>query len=259
MNNGAVPVVMSWGDAIMLSLARAMGDFMAFIPKLIGALLILLVGWLLSSLVAGLITRGLRMIRFNQIADRAEIDQFLARAGVRMDPAAVVGRLAFWFLMLSFMIAAFGALGLPQVELVLANMIGFIPNVIVAVVVLLVGALVANFVANLVRGSSGMARVGDPELLANIARGAVLVFAAMMALDQLRIAPAILTTLWTALIGMVAVAGALAFGLGGREVAKRMLEDWYERGRRGERLVTEGEYGAPPAQTPTTYTERRAA
>jgi hypothetical protein len=257
MNNGAVPVVMSWGDAIMLSLARAMGDFMAFIPKLLGALLILLVGWLLSSLVAGLITRGLRMIRFNQIADRAEIDQFLARAGVRLDPAAVVGKLAFWFLMLSFMIAAFGALGLPQVELVLANMIGFIPNVIVAVVVLLLGALVANFVANLVRGSTGIARVGDPNLLANIARGAVLVFAAMMALDQLRIAPAILSTLWMALIGMVAVAGALAFGLGGRDVAKRMLEDWYERGRQSGRVVTEGEYGTTPSPTPMT--ERRAA
>ena len=255
--NGTVPVVMSWGDAIMLSLARALGDFMVFIPKFLGALVILLVGWLIARLVQTLVTRGLRMVRFNQIADEAEIDQFLSRSGVRLDPAAVVGKLAFWFLMLSFVVAAFGALGLSQVEGVLANIIGFIPNVIVAVVILLVGALVANFVANLVRGSSGMARVGDPTLLANVARGAVLVFAAMMALDQLHIAPAILNTLWTALIGMVAVAGALAFGLGGREIAGRMLEDWYERGKQKGQAVGQTGYAAPTAMPPAP--ERRAA
>jgi hypothetical protein len=158
--------------------------------------------------------------------------------------------------MLSFLIAAFGALGLSQVEGVLANIIGFIPNVIVAVVVLLIGALVANFVANLVRGSSGMARVGDANLLANIARGAVLVFASMMALDQLNIAPMILNTLWTALIGMVAVAGALAFGLGGRDIAHRMLEDWYEKGKQKADEVKSTQYGSP---TPLPTQDRRAA
>ncbi len=224
-------MVYDWGDAIMVSLTRALGDFMSFIPKVIGALVILLVGWLISRLVATVVTRGLRAVRFDQIADKAEIDQFLAKAGVQMDPAAVVGKLAFWFLMLSFLIAAFGTLGLSQVEGVLANIIGFIPNVIVAMVVLLIGALIANFVANLVRGSAGVSRVGDPNLLATIARAAVLVFATLMALDQLQIAPTIINTLWMALVGMVAMAGALAFGLGGRDLAGRLLDDWYERGK----------------------------
>ena len=241
----------------MLSFARAFGDFMAFIPKFLGALVILLVGWLISSIVAGLVTRGLRMVRFNQIADRAEIDQFLMRAGVRLDPAAVVGKLAFWFLMLFFVGAAFSAFGLEQVQVVLANLIGFIPNVIVAVVVLLVGALVANFVANLVRGSSGMARVGDPNLMATIARSAVLVFATLMALDQLDIAPTIINTLWMALIGMVAVAGALAFGLGGRDLAKRILEDAYDRGQQKANEAKSGSHATPP--TPMPASERRAA
>ena len=226
-----VPVITNTGDAVLYAFTDALSDFAAFIPKLIGALLILLIGWLISSLVGGLVTRGLRMVRFNQIADRAEIDQFLARAGVRMDPAAVVGKMAFWFLMLFFVGAAFSAFGLGQVQVVLDRIISFIPNVIVAIVVLLLGALVANFVANLVRGSAGMARIGDPNLMATIARSAVLVFATLMALDQLEIAPTIINTLWTATIGMVAVAGALAFGLGGRDVAKRILENAYEKGQ----------------------------
>jgi hypothetical protein len=273
MNTGAVPVVMSWGDAVMLSLARALGDFMAFIPKLLGALVILLAGWIIASIVEKIVARGLRMIRFNQIADRAEIDQFLARAGVQMDPSSVVGKFVYWFLMLSFVIAAFGALGLGQVEGVLNNIIGFIPNVIVAMVVLLVGALIANFVANLVRGSAGMARIGDANLLASISRIAVLTFAALMALDQLQIAPTIINTLWMALVGMFAVAGALAFGLGGRDVAKRVLEDWYEKSHdvadSARTAMQDSRYAAHPAEPSAPQpgspvpmpgtTERRAA
>ncbi len=224
-------MVTDWGQAIMVAVTRALGDLMAFLPKLVGALVILLIGWIIARVVSGLVTKGLRAVRFNQIADKAEIDQFLAKAGVRMDPAQVVGKLAYWFLLLSFLIAAFGALGLTQVEGVLANIIGFIPNVVVAMVVLLLGALIATFVANLVRGSAGMSRVGDPNLLATIARVAVLVFATLMGLDQLQIAPTIINTLWMALIGMVAVAGALAFGLGGRDLAHQILENAYQKGQ----------------------------
>src|SRR5215211_1656237 len=116
--NTTMAVVGDTGQAILLAFTRALSDFAAFIPKFLGALVVLLVGWLISRMVSALVTRGLRAVRFNQIADKAEIDQFLARAGVRMDPAAVVGTMAFWFLMLSFLIAAFGALGLSQVETV---------------------------------------------------------------------------------------------------------------------------------------------
>lgn len=271
MDNAAF-AVRDFGDAVMISLARALGDFMSFIPKLIGALLLLLVGWIIAKALEALVTRGLRMVRFNQIADRAEIDQFLLKAGVRMDPASVVGRLVYWFIILSFLLSAFGALGLSQVEGVLSNIVGFIPNVIVAMVVLLLGALAANFVANIVRGSVGMARVGDPNLLATIARGAILVFAVIMAMDQLEIAPTIINTLWTAFVGMFAVAGALAFGLGGRDLAGRLLDEWYNKGREKaedvKQAASETRYSTSPTTpppvspapiTPPVSDDRRAA
>lgn len=242
-----VPVVTDWGQAIMVSLTGALAMAMAFIPKLIGALVVLLVGWLISRAVEALVARGLRLVHFNQIADRAEIDQFLAKAGVRMDPASVVAKLVYWFLMLSFLVAAFGALGLTQVNVVLAQIIAFIPNVIVAMVVLLLGALAANFVGNMVRGATGTARVGDPNLLATLARAAILVFASLVALDQLHIAPTIINTLWMAVVGMVAVAGALAFGLGGRDLARDLLQQWYERGREKAQDVKEAYRDAPAA------------
>ena len=227
-----VPVVTGWADAIFLALAGALNTLLAFLPRLIGALVILLVGWLIARVVGGIVTRALRAVRFNQVAQRAEIDGFLQKAGVQMDPSAVVGRLAYWFLFLIFVGAAFNAFGLTQVNVIINQVVGFIPNVVVAMIVLLLGALIANFVANLVRGASGSARIGDPKLLGTIARAAVLTFATLIALDQLEIAPTIINTLWTALIGTFAVAIALAFGLGGREVAARILEDWYSK--RGE-------------------------
>jgi hypothetical protein len=224
--------VATWGEAIFVALTNALNDLLLFLPRLLGALLILLVGWLIAKAVEALVAKGLRAVRFNQVADRAEIDQFLDRAGVRLDPASVVGKLAYWFLLLIFVGAAFNAFGLTQATAVINQILAYLPNVVVALVVLLVGALLAQLAANLVRGASGTARVGDPGLLATLARTAVLVFAFLIALDQLNIGEAIVNTLFMAVVGMLALAGALAFGLGGRDVAARILEDWYRR--RGE-------------------------
>jgi flagellar biosynthesis protein FliQ len=227
-----VQTVGSWGDAIFVALTGALNDVLGFLPKLLGALVILLVGWLLAKAVEALVSKGLRAVRFNQVADRAEIDHFLARAGVRLDPAAVVGKLAYWFLLLIFIGAAFNTFGLTQVNAVINQILAYLPNVVVALVVLLVGALLATFVGNLVRGASGSARVGDPTLLATLARAAVLGFAVLIALNQLQIGAAVVNTLFMALVGMLALAAALAFGLGGREVAGRLVEEWYAK--RGE-------------------------
>ena len=224
---GTVQTVTSWGEAIFLALSGALSDVVLFVPKLLGALVILLVGWLLAKAVEALVTRGLRAVRFDAVAQRAEIDEFLDAAGVRMNPAAVVGKLAYWFLLLIFIGAAFNTFGLTQVNAVINQIIAYLPNVAVALVVLLVGALLATFAGNLVRGASGSARVGDPGLLAGLARAAVLGFAVLVALNQLQIGAAIVNTLFMALVGAIALAAALAFGLGGRDVAGRILEDWY--------------------------------
>ncbi len=100
-----------FSDSLQVAFRDALSDFFAFIPKLFGALILLLVGWFLGKLVGGLVTKGLRAIKFNQIADKAEIDEFLRNAGIKMDPAAVVGALVRWFIYLVFFLAAFNALG----------------------------------------------------------------------------------------------------------------------------------------------------
>ncbi len=207
------------GDALLLAFSDALRTFFAFLPRLFGAVVVLAVGLFVGRAVGALVTRLLRMIGFDRIADHAEIDDFLRNAGVRMDPARMVGELAKWCVFLIFLQVGASALGVPELTAVLNQIVGFIPRIVVALAILLIGALAANFLAGVVRGSLGSPRIGNANLLATVVRWGVVAFAVVAALSQLQIAPEIVNTLWTALIGGLGLALALAFGLGARDAA----------------------------------------
>ncbi len=211
--------ITSTSDALLSAFANALAVFFAFIPHLIGAIIILIIGLIVGRLVGELVTRGLRAVKFDQIAERADVGDLLRNAGVKMDAAAVVGGIAKWFIYIIFFQVAASTLGFPQLTDILNQVLAFLPRIVVALVILLIGALVAKLLAGIVRGAVGTSRLGNADVLGNIARYAVLAFAVVAALSQLEIAPAIVNTLWTAIIGMVAVTLALAFGLGARDAA----------------------------------------
>ncbi len=211
--------ITSTSDALLTAFANALAVFFAFIPHLIGAIVILIIGLIVGRLVGELVTRGLRAVKFDQIAERADVGDLLRNAGVKMDAAAVVGGIAKWFIYIIFFQVAASTLGFPQLTDILNQVLAFLPRIVVALVILLIGALVAKLLAGVVRGAVGTSRLGNADVLSNIARYAVLAFAVVAALSQLEIAPAIVNTLWTAIIGMVAVTVALAFGLGARDAA----------------------------------------
>jgi small-conductance mechanosensitive channel len=233
------------GDALLLAFSDALRGFFAFLPRLFGAVIVLVIGLFVGRAVGALVTRLLRMVGFDRIADRAEIDDFLRNAGVQMDPARMVGELAKWFVFLIFFQVAASALGVPELTAVLNQIVGFIPRVVVALVILLVGALAANFLAGLVRGSLGTARVGNANLLATVVRWGVVAFAVVAALSQLQIAPEIVNTLWTALIGGLGLGMALAFGLGAREAAGSVATGQMIKGdiQPGMEIGTDGAQG----------------
>jgi Mechanosensitive ion channel, conserved TM helix len=218
-----VTVFHDWGTAILSALANALTLFLAFIPRLIGFLVIMLVGWLIAFLISKGITLLLRKLHFDQVAERIGLSRFDQRMGVHTDPAGILGKIVFWFLILIFLVPATDALGLPTVSNVLNQLVVYIPNVFVAIIVLFLGTLLATLVADLVRGATASANIGNPNLFAAIARYAIIGFAALIALEQLQIAPTLLNILFTAIVGGAALAFALAFGLGGRDAAQRLL------------------------------------
>ena len=216
-------VITNWVQAIFTALTNALNLLLEFVPKLIGFLVILLVGWIIATLVSKAVTYLLRKVGFDRLSERIGLTRLEQRMGVRMDTAGILGTVVYWFLFLIFLVPAADALGVPAVSNILNELIAYIPNVFVAILVLFLGALGATFVASLVRGATASANMGNPNLYANIARWSVIGFAVIIALEQLKIAPSIMNILFTAIVGGSALAFGLAFGLGGQETARRLL------------------------------------
>ena len=228
-----VPVpVRDWGDAIFTSITQALALFLAAIPKIIGFIIILAIGWIIAALVAKGVAALLRSIRFNDMSQRSGFAGFVQNTGVYTDSTGFVADIAKWFIRLITLVVAFDALGLPAVSDVLRQLLLWLPNLAVAIVVLIIGGLAANALVGLVRGATAEADLGNPHLLANIARVAVWAFAIVVAVNQIGIARELVNTLFMATVGAVALALGLAFGIGGRDTAAEMLRDWYSRTRR---------------------------
>jgi hypothetical protein len=218
-----MPVVTTVGQAFLTSLSNAFNLLLTFIPRFIGFLVILLLGWLIASLLTRAVSFVLKKLGFERLDARIGLDRLLQNTGMRLDSITILGRIVYWFVFLIFLVSAVDALGLTSVSSILNELITYIPNVFVAVLILFLGALAAGFVAQIVRGATASARVGNPRLFAILARVAILGFAGLIALEQLQIAPALLNILFTAVIGGAALAFGLAFGLGGQETARRLL------------------------------------
>ena len=240
MENIGVSIVNALNDAVKLILT--------FIPRLVGFLVILIVGLIIATVISKALTMVLRKLGFDRLANRIGMARFEQRMGISLDPAGVLGKIVYWFLLLIFLVPAADALGLPAVSNILNQLIAYIPNVFVAILVLFLGTLAAMFVADIVRGATASANIGNPSIFAGIARWAIVGFAALIALEQLQIAPALINELFGAIVAAVALAFALAFGLGGRETAQR----WLSRGESTvSKVSSEASTPQPEQQSPT--------
>jgi hypothetical protein len=222
-----VPVT-DWGQAILTSVAAALALLLGAIPRVLGFAVILIVGWIIASALATAVAAVLRTVKFNDLAQRAGITGFVQKMGVHTDAAGFLATLVKWFVRLIVLVTAFDALGLPAVSGVLQQILLWLPNLVVALVVLVIAGLAANALASLVRGATSETGLGNPDLLATLARVSVWAFAIVIAVDQIGIATTIVNTLFMATVGAIAVAFALAFGLGGRETAGEIVRDWYQ-------------------------------
>lgn len=215
-------------EAVFYSFTNALNRFVSFLPALIGAAIILIVGWIVSGLLARLIEKALKAIGFERAVEHSGIGDFIKRSGTRLTTSGVIATLVKYFVFLVFVQAAANVLGIPQLTEIINRIILFIPNVVIAMAIIVIGALIARFLSGLVRSSVSELGVGNPNLLATLTQYVVIGFAVIAAIDQLGIAATLVNTLLIGLIGSVALALGLAFGLGGRDVAKEMTQKWYE-------------------------------
>ena len=250
----AVPI-RDTGDALRASLAGALNTFLSAIPRIIGFAVVLIVGWVISSLLARGMEALLHAVRFNDLARRSGFAGFVQKMGVKDDSSGVIASIVKWFVRLITLVVAFDTLGLPAVSGVLQQLLLWLPNLVVALVVLVIGGLAANALSTLVRGASAEAGFTNPEMLATVTRVAVWGFTIVVAINQLGIATTLINTLLVGIVGAFTIAFGLAFGLGGRDRAAQLLDGW---SRRAERAPPKLERAANAAREQVPVVVRQA-
>ena len=219
-------------------LDRLQGSFdqlALYIPALLGALVILFAGYLLAKLIEKAFDRGLNKLGINRWLKRGGVLDAVERTGRRRSPSRLVGNIAFWFVMFVVILVAAHALGLSSLTNVFSELVSYIPSVIAALVIILVGIVLGEFVDGLLMASAGSIP-GGPTL-ARVGRAGVIILAIFMALQELGIATEIVTTAFAIIFGALALAFALSFGLGNRELAGEITREWYQRLRAERELI----------------------
>ena len=212
-------------------LRNALSTFLEYIPQLIGAIVILIVGYIVARILKAVVGRVLQGIGFDGWMEKGGIKQFFDRAQTNQTPASIIGTLVFWFVFIIAITMAADALGIQQVSAVLSQLIAYIPSIIAAILILILAALLANFLAGIVRGATGS------DLLASIARFAIIIYAAFAAITELGIAVQLTAPTFLIVLGAVALAAAIAFGFGSQNVARDIVEKAYQRRDEARQMV----------------------
>lgn len=216
-----------WSEIFIVSLQNLWIKTTFFIPELVGALVILIIGLIIASVLGKLAKKLVGYTRIDKLMEKAGIIRGLQNAGIKLNLAVFIGKIVKWFILIATLIAIADILRIPQITEFLKEIIFYIPNVIVAVIILAIGLLLGALVQNMIEKTLKASKLTEAsgKLLANIAKWAIIIFTAMAALIQLGIAASLIEILFTGLVAMLALAGGLAFGIGGKEKAARFLEE----------------------------------
>lgn len=219
--------ISNWQDAIVVAGSSVLNQLAIFIPNLLGAILVLVIGWLAGAWLKILVAKILGAVKLNALITGTAVDSFLKKAEIRGKIEDILGSTVRWLTIFIFFIAAINILGLSTVSQVLNNILGYIPKVFSAAIVLLAGVLLAGLVESLVKGAVGSVAVSVSRFLGKLASWIVMIFATLAAISELGIAANFINTLITGTIAMLSLGLGLALGLGSKDLVKEILTEWY--------------------------------
>ncbi|MBI4086848.1 hypothetical protein HY416_02595 [Candidatus Kaiserbacteria bacterium] len=217
-------MVNTWTDPLAMTFRDSLTDVGAILPGIIVAILLIVLGWLVGTGVGSLVARVVGALRVDDALRSAKVDEVVERAGFKFSSGGFLGALVKWFIIAVFFMVALDMLQLGPVTEFLGRIVFYLPQVIVAVLILLVAALVADVMERLVVGTARAADIGSPFFVGSVARWAVWIFAILAALDQLDVAETLVQTLFTGIVVAISLALGLSFGLGGKEAAARYID-----------------------------------
>lgn len=218
-------IFQNWSTVLQGSFQDIWMGFARFVPKLLFAVVIFLIGWFVGNLLGRVVAQIVRSIKVDQALRATQVDQFIKRAGFNLDSGAFIGGLVEWFVIVVFLVASFEIIGLSQVNAFLQQVVLFyLPQVIVAALMILVAAVIAETMQKVVTGAAAASGIKSANFAGAVTRWAIWIFGILFALSQLGIGAQIINTLITGIIVAVAIALGLSFGLGGQEVAARAID-----------------------------------
>lgn len=216
---------MSFIDRLQDSLLR----LWEYVPALFGAAVVMVAGYLVARFAQRSIQRLLRRVHLNEALEKGGVAPPLDPYGVPLTPSRVIGNVAFWFLIFTAMLIAADTLGIDYLGQAFAELVSYVPSVIAAVVIVILGLVLGDLVAALIGASAGA--LAGASTLARVGKGGVVLLAVFMSLQELGVATGIVTTAFAIIFGAIALALALSFGLGNRELAAEVTRRWYEEWR----------------------------
>lgn len=222
----------TWQAAVMTAGTGLLNSFAVFLPNLVGALLVFVLGWFLAGFLGRLTVRLLQAIHLSDLVSSPALSKFLKEAGWADKIEQALGQAVKLLTILVFFVATVNLLGLTAVSLVLTGILSYIPNVIAAILILVMGTLFAGVVESLVKGSLGAVDLKTSRLLGKTSSYMVLVFTILAALSQLRIAAEFVQTLFMGVVATISIGLGLSLGLGSKDLVSRILNQWYEEFRR---------------------------
>lgn len=225
-------------------LSYGMEQLLVFLPAIIGAFVLLVAGYFVARQIEKWVDRTLARLDFNRVAKEGGLTEAMERAEPSLDPVHAIGKLAFWLVMLVVILLASTALGLESINEMFGLMLGFIPTLISAIVIVILGIVVGEFVRGLIVASAG--GVEGVPTLARISKAVVIIIAVFMAVQQVGVAEDIVTTAFTLILGAMALATGLAFGIGNTGLAGEITRRWYEERRQRRSARTRASDREPP-------------
>ena len=218
-------LLQSWGEVFSQSLIGLWYQFITFVPSLLGAIILLILGWVIASVIGKAITQLIAVIKVDKLFSGAGANAFMERAGIKFTLSGFIGGVIKWFIIIVFLMASMQIIGLTQVnEFLREAVLYYLPKVIVAALVLVIATVLADAVKKFVSASAHAAKLRSANMLGSIALYSIWMFALVIALSELGIATAFMQILFTGLIAALAIALGIAFGIGGKDAASRAIE-----------------------------------
>ena len=220
---------MNWNIVIMDSVREMLTRVGAFIPRLIGVLLVLILGWLLAKLIETAIIRVLKLVRLDTLSEKSGANNFLAKGGIKYTLSELIGVLVYWIMMLIVIITALNALQWTVAAELLNRVVAYIPNVIASIVILVIGMFVSTVLAGVIRTATGNAGIKQSRLLGQITQVVVIIFAIVIALEQLNIGRIIIASAVQIILAALGLGLAIAFGVGCKDIAGKYMAELINR------------------------------